>query len=71
MPIINKQNRKPEIDISGPAGNAYVLLGYAQSYCKQLNISPEPIIERMRAGDYENLLKVFDDEFGEYVNLVR
>jgi hypothetical protein len=52
--------------------------GYAQSVKLArkagLPIPPSPIdllIEEMMSGDYENLLKVFDREFGDYVTLYR
>ncbi len=63
--------RKMEIDLSGPDGNAYVLMGIAGNLAKQLHKDKEDIIKRMMEGDYENLLKVFEDEFGEYVDLYR
>jgi hypothetical protein len=62
---------KIKIDLTGPDGNAFVLLGYAKQYAKQLNRDFEPIQKRMTAGDYDNLVKVFDEEFGEFVNLYR
>lgn len=73
MAIRQKQPRqgKIEIDISGPAGNAFCIMGYARQYAKQLNMDPKPIIEEMMSGDYENLLEVFDKNFGDYVDLVR
>jgi hypothetical protein len=61
------------IDISGPDGNAFALLGYAKRFGKQLSFSSEKvnqIIENMTSGDYSNLLKVFQEEFGDYVELV-
>jgi hypothetical protein len=70
--IINKSNNsRIEIDISGPAGNAFALMGSARSYAKQLGLDPKPITEEMMSGDYENLLQVFDKYFGEYIDLVR
>lgn len=72
MTIRNKeQNRRPEIDISGPDGNAYVLLGLANQYAKQLGYDSNKIQAEMKSGDYENLLQVFDNYFGEYVDIVR
>jgi hypothetical protein len=62
---------KIKIDLTGPDGNAFVLLGYAKQYAKRLNRDFEPIQKRMTAGDYDNLVKVFDEEFGEFVNLYR
>lgn len=62
---------KIKIDLTGPEGNAYVLMGYAKDFCKQLGKDHKPIIEEMMSGDYENLVKVFDKNFGDYVNLYR
>jgi len=59
------------IDLTGPEGNAYVLMGYAENFAKQLGIPSEPIINEMMSGDYENLLDVFDANFGDYVILER
>lgn len=58
------------IDISGRDGNAFALMGYAKTFAKQLNIPSKPIIEQMMSGDYKNLLKVFEQNFGDYVELV-
>lgn len=63
--------RKMEIDLTGEQGNAFVLMGIAGRLAKQLNKDKENIIKRMMAGDYENLLKVFEEEFGDYVDLYR
>ena len=71
MTIKQKPHRKMEIDISGPEGNAYYLLGTAKAFAKELGLDEEAIQEEMRSGDYENLITVFDKHFGEYVDLVR
>ncbi len=68
--IKNKNKKKPEIDLNAPEGNAFALLGYAKAYAKQLNKNVDDILERMQSSDYENLIKVFDEEFGEYVDLI-
>ena len=60
-----------EIDIAGPKGNAYYLLGTARALAKQLNLDEKAILEEMQESDYENLVTVFDKHFGEYVDLVR
>lgn len=62
---------KVKIDLTGPQGNAFFLLGYVSKYAKQLGKDPQPILTRMKSGDYENLVKVFDEEFGDYVDLYR
>lgn len=60
---------KPVIDLTGPDGNAYALMGYASRFGKQLGYDTSAITKEMMAGDYENLLEVFEKYFGEYVIL--
>lgn len=57
------------LDIDGPDGNAYVLLAYAKDLGKQLGKNVDDIIDQMMIGDYNNLLKVFEKEFGHIVIL--
>ena len=66
-----KSNGKIEIDLTGPQGNAYYILGVAKNLCKQVGIPSKPILDEMMSGDYENLIKVFDDKFGSFVTLYR
>ena len=72
------RSKKPKseivIDLTGPDGNAFALMGYATRFAKDLDYSKqeiEDLMKKMQSGDYENLLKVFDDEFGEFVILER
>ena len=67
-------NRGIEIDLTGPDGNAFVLMGYAKRFGKQVGMSNSYInemLEKMMSSDHENLVKVFDDEFGSVVTLLR
>lgn len=59
------------IDLTGPDGNAFVLLGYAKRFASQLGLDYNSIKTEMTSGDYENLLKVFDENFGSFVILER
>ena len=59
------------IDLTGPDGNAYALMGYAKKYARQLEIDSKPIIKDMMSGDYEHLLEVFEKHFGSFVTLYR
>lgn len=68
---ISEKNGKLEIDLTGPDGNAFVLLGTATNFAKQLGKDHKDITSRMMSGDYENLLNIFEEEFGEYVTLWR
>ena len=72
------RDKKPQseivIDLTGPDGNAFALLAYASKFGKQLGMGDSYIkemLDKMMSGDYENLVKVFDDEFGSVVTLYR
>lgn len=67
--IVKKTNTRPIIDLDGPQGNAYFLLGTAQRYANQLNLNSEDILSEMKQSDYNNLLITFEKYFGEYVDL--
>lgn len=60
-----------EIDLTGPDGNAFMLIGKAGNLAKQLGLDKAQIQTEMMSGDYENLLKVFDKHFGHFVTLYR
>jgi hypothetical protein len=60
-----------QIDLTGPDGNAFVLMSYARAFCKAQKRDHNPIIEEMMKGDYDHLVEVFDREFGEFVTLYR
>jgi len=70
-PIETLNKGKMVIDLTGTSGNAYVLLGTASRLCKQLGKDWEPLQKEMMSGDYNNLVAVFDREFGQYVDLYR
>ena len=60
-----------EIDLTGPDGNAFVLIGKASNLAKQLGLDKDAIQKEMMSGDYEHLVSVFDKHFGEFVTLYR
>ena len=63
-----------EIDLNGPKGNAFYLLGLAQDLSKKMGhdeLRTEHILREMRLTDYEGLLYTFDREFGMLVTLWR
>ena len=70
---IRKKRPKKElvIDLTGPDGNAYALMAYAERFARQLGLNSEKIIEEMMSSDYEILLQVFDSNFGSFVILER
>ena len=67
------KHRPIEIDLNGPEGNAFVLLGYASRLGKQIYgyDKTEEILEEMRLSTYELLILTFDKYFGEVVTLYR
>ena len=59
------------IDLTGPDGNAFVLLGKAKGIAKQLELDGDKIIDEMTQSDYEHLVETFDKYFGKFVILER
>lgn len=62
--------KKIEINLDGPQGNAFYILGCADELGKQLNFSVKKrtkIYEEMTSGDYENLLERFEHYFQDLV----
>ena len=74
--IRSKQTKEGPIiiDLTGPDGNAFVLMGIARRFGRQLgwdSAKCQDLINEMMDGDYEHLLEVFDREFGDFVILER
>jgi hypothetical protein len=59
------------VDLTGPDGNAFVLMSYARRFARQLELDDNAILKEMQSGDYENLVEVFDRYFGDFVILER
>ena len=59
------------IDLTGPDGNVFVLMGYARRFARDLGLDGNKIISEMQSSDYENAVEVFDNYFGEFVILLR
>ena len=72
MAILQKPKQNGiTIDLTGPQGNAFYLLGTAKNLAKQLGLNGTKIMEEMKSGDYENLIRVFDKNFGMIVTLYK
>jgi hypothetical protein len=74
--IRNKQEKFGPIiiDLTGPDGNAFYLMGIAKRFGRQLGWNSgkcQDLVNEMMDGDYEHLLQVFDREFGTFVILER
>lgn len=62
------------IDLTGPEGNSFNLLGITKRYSEYLGYTKEEtdkLLEEMMSGDYENLIETFDKHFGSFVVLYR
>ena len=73
MAIKSKDEMPSErsIDLTGPDGNAFVLLGQAKKYARQLDMDFDLIQKEMTSGDYEDLVNTFEKYFGSFVTLYR
>jgi hypothetical protein len=71
--IVEKTNHKTEIviDLTGPEGNAFYLIGTAKRLAKQLGMNDQQIIFEMTSGDYDSLIETFDKYFGNFVTLLK
>lgn len=74
MTIINRTDvvyRKKQIDLSGPEGNAFVLLATCKTIAKQLNMDWKSIQESATSGDYDHLVQVLDEHFGNHIDFIK
>ena len=60
------------IDLRGPQGNAFALVGRAVELLRQLDRRDEvhAIRTDMMSGDYDNLIRIFEENFSDYVELI-
>jgi hypothetical protein len=56
-----------EIDLTGPEGNVFYLIGMGRQLCKSLLIDVNQFTNEMMSGDYENAVNTFEKYFGDYV----
>ena len=52
------------INLAGPDGNAFALLGYASQWAKDLELNKDKILNEMKSDDYVNLVSTFNKYFG-------
>lgn len=61
-----------KLELSGPQGNAFYILGLVRNLGRQLNMDNkiiDDIVKKMMSGDYDNLLKIFIYNFGVIVDV--
>ncbi len=69
-----EMDRSVQIDLAGPQGNAFSLLGMARQLGRQIGQTHsqiDTIQKDMSSGDYEHLIQVFEKHFGHIVTLYR
>ena len=70
MAIISKDTtRKQVIDLTGPQGNAFYLLGTAMKLSKEIGLNVTAVLDDLKGGDYEHLITRFDYHFGFIIDL--
>jgi hypothetical protein len=69
--IKSKKQTGIVIDLTGPDGNAFVLIGKAGNLAKQLGLDKDAIQKEMMSGNYDQLVKTFDKHFGDFVTLLK
>ena len=62
---------KIEIDLLGPEGNAFTLLGIAKDLSHKLGENWDEVHTNMTAADYEWLIQTMDHYFGDYIIMYR
>ena len=68
MAILTKEPRKQVIDLTGPQGNVYFLMGTAMKLCKELDLDKDTVLSEMQSSDYENAIQTFDKYFGMIID---
>ena len=72
MAILKKDiSKKHVIDLTGPQGNAFYLLGVAMKLSKDIGLDLEAVLDDLKGGDYEHLITRFDYHFGFIFDLER
>lgn len=68
-----REVKKQVIDLTGPQGNAFYLLGLVQSIYRRSGAMDlgKDIMKEMQSGDYEHLIKTFDLHLGDHFILER
>lgn len=66
-----EQSKYIEIDLTGPEGNAFYLLGTAKKLSHQLDLDWEIVQSQMKESDYEWLVQTFEHYFGDFVVMYR
>jgi len=72
-----RAGRRIELDLRGPEGNVFCVLGTCQRIARQLDVEWDPIFtEAMNEpppgkDGYEQVLEVMQKYFGKYIDFIR
>jgi len=59
------------IDLTGPDGNVFYLIGIGVNFCRQLGLDKDRFTNEMMSGDYDHAVNTFDEYFGHFVTLLK
>jgi hypothetical protein len=59
------------IDLNGPDGNAFVLLGIAKDLTHKNKFNWDSMYTEMTKSDYEHLIQVMENYFGDQILFLR
>ena len=66
-----KVEKRIEIDLTGPEGNVFYLIGVAIQPGKKLGFDIKAIVEDMTSSDYEHTVQVIEKHFGDFIIMYR
>jgi len=76
--IKEKRRDKVEIDLTGPQGNVFNLIGVAMDLGREINrrrggnyIDVKAIQEDMMSEDYDHAIEVLEKHFGDHIIMYR
>lgn len=73
MALVRANDVERTIDLRGPDGNAFALMGQMVQWGKQLGWDKtriNAVRTEMMSGDYTNLVNVMEREFGSFCNFI-
>lgn len=59
------------INLTGPKGNIFYILGLVKKLSKELNYDFNKIHNEVLNGNYTNAIKVIEKYFGEYIIFIK
>lgn len=71
--IVSQNDSTPVINLGGPEGNAFALIGQARRWAKDLDYKEndvDELVKDMTSSDYKYLVKVFDFHFGNHCTII-